>query len=157
MGGESDWVLNGMYYDRALFRNALAYDLFRAMDPRRYAAETRYCDLVLDGEWLGLFLLTEQVKRDDDRVDIPVDDGSGNSFVLKLDDSGGIAENTLGHGVWSAVSPSSPTPAQVDGITAVLAGWQATAMSDPDRLGSHLDLDSWADLVLLEELFKNSC
>jgi len=156
MGGESDWVLNGMYYDRALFRNALAYDLFRAMDPTRYAAEVRYCDLVLDGDWLGVFLLTEQVKRDDDRIDIPVDDGTGSSFVLKLDDSGGIHDNALGHGSWAAISPRSPTAEQVDSISSVVSAWEDTAVHDPASLGDHLDLDSWADLVLLEELFKNN-
>lgn len=156
MGGESDWVLNGMYYDRALFRNALAYDLFRAMDSTRYAAEVRYCDLTLNGDWRGVFLLTEQIKRDDDRIDIPMDDGTGSSFVLKLDDAGGIYENALGNGSWAAVHPRSPTSEQVAGIASVMAAWETAALREPASLGDHLDLDSWADFVLLEELFKNN-
>ena len=156
MGAESDWVLNGMYFDRALVRNALAYDLFREMDTSRYAAEVRYCDLVLDGDWLGVFLLTERVKADDDRIDIPPDDGSGESFVVKLDDAAGIHDNGLGHGTWAPVSPSVPDPTQVAGISAVLAGWEAAARTDPASLGDHLDLDHWVDLILLEELFKNN-
>jgi hypothetical protein len=156
MGAESDWVLNGMYYDRALYRNALAYDLFRAMHPARYAAEARHCDLRLDGEWLGVFLLTERIKRDDDRVTIPDDDGSGASFVVKLDDSGGLHPNALGNGTWAPVSPSDPTADQLAGMRAWLSAWESAAVTDPDALAAHLDLDAWADLVLLEELFKNN-
>jgi len=156
MGAESDWVLNGMYYDRALFRNALAYDLFAAMHPARHAAETRYCDLRLDGTWLGVFLLTERIKRDDDRVPIPVDDGTGASFVVKLDDSGGLHDNALGNGVWAPVSPSEPTAEQVAGMRGLLSAWESAASTDPNSLDAHLDLDAWADLVLLEELFKNN-
>ena len=156
MGAESDWVLNGMYYDRALYRNALAYDLFAAMSPARFAAEVRHCDLSLDGTWLGVFLLTERIKRDDDRVAIPVDDGSGASFVVKLDDSGGLHPNALGNGVWAPVSPSEPTAEQIAGMQALLSAWESAAQADPDTLDAHLDLDAWADLVLLEELFKNN-
>ena len=42
MGAEADWILNGMYIDRALFRNKLCFDLHRSLS----ADETRpsvYC------------------------------------------------------------------------------------------------------------------
>ena len=86
MGGDADWVLNGLYYDRSLMRNALAFELFNAMDPARYAPEARYCTLELDGAPQGVYLLTERVEADDDRIVLPEDDGTGSIFVLKLDD-----------------------------------------------------------------------
>lgn len=165
MGDESDWVLNGNYYDRALIRNPLAYDLFNAAgavgsakhaSSPRYAAEHRYCDLVLDGSWVGIYSLMEKIKRDDDRIDIDGDDGTGSSFVVKLHDSDYLLANRLGYGGWKVVYPSDPDAGQRDGIRAWLEGWQAAALATPASLSDWVDLDSAVDVILLEELLKNT-
>lgn len=165
MGRESDWVLNGNYYDRSLIRNPLAYDLFRAAGQVgsakaagqvRYAAEHRYCDLSLDGEWLGIYSLMERVKRDDDRLDIAADDGTGQSFILKLAESDYLHANNLGYGGWKVVYPSVPDASQQAGINAWLDGFELAATTSPDQLADWVDVDSTIDLILLEELFKNN-
>ena len=54
MGRDSDWILNGAWIDRALFRNKLAYDLFQSFGgPERFAPESAFCELTLDDEWRG--------------------------------------------------------------------------------------------------------
>lgn len=155
MGADPDWVLNGMYYDRALVRNALAFDLFRAMGPTRYAPEFRYCSLMLDGVWQGVYHLTERPKIDDDRIAV-ADDADGGSFVVKQDHSDYLHESPLANGGWNIVSPGAPTAAQVAGIEAALSGWESAALANPATLGEHIDLDAFADLVLLEEFMKNN-
>jgi hypothetical protein len=161
MGRESDWILNGAYIDRSLIRNKLFYDLFQELGgPERYAAESRHCELTLDGEWRGIYLLGERIKRDGDRVAIAADDaGSGASFILKVDDHEGTLPNPIGHGAWQLVYPhrDRATPAQVAGITAWLDGWaDAVTGADPDAdLFALVDLDSAVDFVLLEELARN--
>ena len=154
MGAESDWVLNGAYFDRSLFRNVFAFDLYR--DFGHYAPEVRFCELVLDGELLGIYHLAERVKRDDDRIDLPEETGTGERFVLYLDDEGGFT-NTGGSGYWTWIYPhASRLPAGTsEAVGALLAGWQADYSAGGSGL-DWLDLDSSVDLVLLEELVKNN-
>jgi hypothetical protein len=68
MPAESDWVLNANYLDKTFMRNILAYKLFN--DFGRYASRTRFCEVVLNGEYIGLYILQEKIKRDKNRVNI---------------------------------------------------------------------------------------
>ena len=68
MGVENDWILNGPYPDKTLIRDVLTYDLARKMG--HYAANTRYCELVLNGEYRGIYIVMERIKIDNDRVDL---------------------------------------------------------------------------------------
>jgi hypothetical protein len=158
MGAESDWILNGMYIDRALFRNRLFFDLFQSLGgAERYAPETRYCALTLDGDWRGLYLLTERVKRDDDRIPIGGDQGVGASFVLKQDEEG-FHEIQVAYGFWSLVYPHRDlaTDEQRAGVSAWLDGWRAAVQGGGADLFSLVDLDSAVDFVLLQEFVKGN-
>ena len=130
MGRAADWVINGAYYDRALYRNWLGYDLFRTMGEGRWAAETRACDLTLDGSYLGIFHLVERPDRDGSRIDIADDDGTGATFILKNDEIGQGPANSLGYGVWNLVYPKVPDATQRQGINKAIADW-ATAAANP--------------------------
>ena len=158
----TDWVINGAYIDRALLRNQLAFDLFQALGgPERYAPESHTCRATFNGRAAGVFFLTETIKRDDDRVDVP-DDPHGEAFVVKLDDEPGLLDNSpVGYGIWQAVSPRSPTPQQSAGILASLGGWQGALLgprpADPvDGIFAFVDPDSAVDFVLLQELMRNN-
>ncbi len=158
MGADADWVLNGAYIDRALIRNHLAYRLFAELGgAERYAPESRACTLEYNGSPFGVYFLVERVKADDDRVDIP-EDADGASFVVKLDDEAGLLDNSsIGYGTWQLVSPPSPTSAQEAGVYAALYAWQeATLGAAAGAIGRHLDLESAADFVLLQELLRNN-
>ena len=65
---ENDWILYGPYPDKTLIRNVLTFDLAREMG--HYASNTRYCELVINGNYRGLYVLMERIKIDNDRVDI---------------------------------------------------------------------------------------
>jgi hypothetical protein len=162
MGREEDWVLNGAYIDRALFRNKLLYDLFQSFGGvERYAPESAFCELTLDGTWQGIYLLTERVKRDDDRVALPKDDAlDGSSFLLEQDDEGGIRDVGIAFGRWRLIYPHEKRSSarQVAGVVRWLDGW-ADVVRGVDKqtdLFSLVDLDSAVDFVLLQELAKNN-
>ena len=65
---ENDWILYAPYSDKSLIRNYLAYKLARDMG--RYSSRTRFCELVVNGDYKGLYILMEKIKRDDNRVNI---------------------------------------------------------------------------------------
>ncbi len=68
MPSESDWILYAPYNDKTLMRNVLTYELARQMG--HYAPRTRFCELVLDGQYQGIYVLMEQIKRNANRVNI---------------------------------------------------------------------------------------
>jgi hypothetical protein len=87
---ENDWILNGPYDDRTMIRNVLVYGI--SNDIGRYASRTQYCELVLNDDYQGLYILMEKVKRDHDRVNISrlnPDEISGlnltGGYIIKLD------------------------------------------------------------------------
>jgi hypothetical protein len=87
---ENDWILYGPYPDKTLLRDVLTFDLSRKMG--HYASNWRYCELVIDGDYKGLYILLERVKRDNNRVDVArldADDLAGDSltggYIVKVD------------------------------------------------------------------------
>jgi len=65
---ESDFILKAEYTDASLMKNPLAYEMARRME--RYAPRTRFCEIILNGRYYGVYNLTEKVKRGANRVDI---------------------------------------------------------------------------------------
>lgn len=87
---ENDWVLYGPYMDRSLMRNVLAYHLARLMG--NYASRSKYCELFLNSNYQGIYVLLEKIKRDKNRVDIAELDSSDitgepltGGYIIKLD------------------------------------------------------------------------
>ncbi|MBN1482586.1 T9SS C-terminal target domain-containing protein [candidate division KSB1 bacterium] len=87
---ENDWILNAPFIDRSFLRNVLAYDLSRRLG--QYASRTRYCELFLNGEYRGVYILMEKIKRDNDRVDIATLDSTDiegepltGGYIIKID------------------------------------------------------------------------
>jgi len=68
MPKEHDWIFKAESTDPTLIKNTVTYEMARRMGG--YAPRTRACEIILDGEYAGLYILTEKVKRDANRVDI---------------------------------------------------------------------------------------
>jgi hypothetical protein len=93
---ENDFVLNGPYGDKSLIRNVISYRLFEAMG--HYAPRTRFFELVIDGDYRGLYVLTEKIKRDRNRVDMaritPLDTSAltiTGGYLLRIDKTTGMS------------------------------------------------------------------
>lgn len=96
---ENDWILNAPFIDRSFLRNVLAYDLSRRLG--QYASRTRFCELFLNGEYRGVYILMEKIKRDKNRVDIATLDSTDiagepltGGYMIKIDKTDGA--NTQG-------------------------------------------------------------
>jgi hypothetical protein len=61
MPQENDWILHGPYSDKSLMRNVLSFHIGRSMG--QYAPRTRWCELVINGEYQGVYVLMEKIKR----------------------------------------------------------------------------------------------
>lgn len=81
MPAENDWILLANYNDKVFMRNTLAFHLFEHMG--HYAPRAGICEVIVNGEYMGIFVLTEKVKRDKNRLDIAkldADDNAGDSL-----------------------------------------------------------------------------
>ncbi len=94
MPAETDWVLSAPYNDKTLIRDAVVYTLARRMG--RYASRARFCELVLNGKYAGVYVLFEKIKRDKARVNIakmdPPDstgDALTGGYIFKIDKTDG--------------------------------------------------------------------
>ena len=155
-GSEDDWVLNGAYIDRLLWRNKFAYDLFQSFGgSERYAAEQAFCELSLDGDYVGVYLLGERIEPAGGRLEMQDDDGTGSSFVIKLDDAGGFRDSEVSDGEWRVVYPDDDEAAW-PGIAAALDTWEAEVLAGREAQWDYFDVDSAVDWVLIEELTKNN-
>ncbi len=68
MPAENDWILNSMAYDSSYIRDYISYNLSNQLE--YYASKTVYCELVINGEYKGLYLLQEKLKDDSNRINI---------------------------------------------------------------------------------------
>ncbi len=100
---ESDWVLYASYNEKSLMHNVFAMELSKRLG--MYASRTKYVEVKLNGEYLGVYVFMEKIKVAKGRVDIAKlneTDVSGDElsggYIVKIDKFTGA-----NHGGW--VSP----------------------------------------------------
>jgi hypothetical protein len=158
MPADDEWVLLANYADRSALRTQLAFDL-ASRTRLAWTPRTRYVDVELNGESLGLYTLTEQVEQGANRVDLP-DDG----YLLEIDKrfrrNGEIGFWTR-HGVpISFKDPDELTARQRREVrtaarrleAALYSGHFAHRRTGYRRL---VDVGSFVDWYLVEEFFRN--
>ena len=65
---EADWVLYAPYTDKTLMRNFLAYTMTNEMG--RWASHCRFAEVILNNEYIGIYVFMERIKRGSGRVNI---------------------------------------------------------------------------------------
>ncbi len=90
MPAENDWVLYAPYNDYSLIRNVLAYNLWNQMG--YWAPRTKMVELVLNDDYQGVYVLTETIKKDDNRLNIsklnPIDTSGielTGGYIMRVD------------------------------------------------------------------------
>lgn len=68
MPAENDWILNPLAYDQTGMRDVLAYELSNQIG--QYASRSQYCEVILNGDYRGLYVFLEKIKVDKNRVNI---------------------------------------------------------------------------------------
>lgn len=181
---ESDWVLYAPYnFDRALINNAFMFELSNRIG--RYAVRTRFVELYLNtkggkvssGDYMGLYIFMEKIKRGPERVDVedldPWDRAEpqiNGGYMLKIDrpDSGdrgfrtARGNPTYGDGTLCYVDPKETniTEAQSTWIRGYLDAFEEALygdnFTDPNTgYARFIDVNSFIDHNLLNMLAMN--
>ncbi len=113
MPAENDWILNANYTDKTLMRNAMAYQVWQNMG--YYATRYHFVELIMNGQYLGIYIFSEKIKRDKNRLDIAKLDPNENSgdnltggYIIKIDKQTGSG----GEGWISSYLPSEHNSGQ---------------------------------------------
>ena len=64
------WVLLSVFKDASLLRDATAYKMFHEMFPDYYASDAQFVEVVLNGTYMGVYLLAEQQQANKKRINI---------------------------------------------------------------------------------------
>jgi hypothetical protein len=168
MPAESDWVLLGPYSDKSLLRDALTFELARRMG--RTAPRGVFAELFLrEGaprppgeEYQGVYLVTERISRGTSRVDVPRSrgrSGEESGFLFKLDwldpDTREVHFTTAGGERVILVYPSAKdaTGEQVTYLREYIEAFEESL--DNGTYPELIDVESWVDGLILQELAKN--
>jgi len=68
MPPEHDWILYAPYDDKTCMRNVLTYQIANLTG--HYAPRTKFCELVINQQYQGIYVMMEKIKRDSNRVNI---------------------------------------------------------------------------------------
>jgi hypothetical protein len=172
MPEENDWILNGLAFDKSLMRDYINYNLTREIG--QYATRTHYCEVVLNGDYRGLYILQEKIKDDSKRVnieEITEDDNDGinltGGYITKADKTTGGDEEDWwmeSYAGWTGFihelpKPEDATEAQTNYIHGQFTSLEATAGAGNDDLAtgypSVIDIPTFVDYMVMNEFSSN--
>ncbi len=185
MPEEEDWIAKGPFIDRTYIRNALSFDLSSKMGAP-YAPKTRFAELYITDQrdnstpemyhYHGLYVFTEKIKRDKNRIDInklkDTEDPLDGGYIIAVDNPKGVKGEGWNSNITSLTSelgnayplyteylyehPKNDdiTDAQKKHIQDFMYSFEQAVFTHGDY-GTYIDLDSFADYFLLTELSKN--
>ena len=180
MPAHSDWVLLAPYNDVSMMRDPLAFELWREMG--HWGPRTRMVELVMDGEYHGIYILCEAIKRGAERVNISKlkkTDTTGRDvtggYLLRIDTFDendatftskvpGIGEGSMSSEViWSCIYPKKKNlqPEQMAYIQSYVDSMetaiQADDFMDSEKGYAHfIDVPSFVDYFIHTELSMNA-
>ena len=175
---DNDWILYAPYTDKTLIRNVLTYDLGRQMG--QYAPRTKLCEVILNGSYIGVYVLMERIKINPGRVNVDplnytdtLNNELTGGYIIKVDKttSGGVIAWTS---PYTAQAPSTGPmyyqmhdpeldtlhPDQFNYIKSYVDNWETALKSvnfaDP-QIGFRAFSDelSFIDFFIMNELSKN--
>jgi hypothetical protein len=175
---DNDWILYAPYTDKSMIRNVLTYHLGNEMG--RWTPRTKLCELMLNGEYMGVYVFMERIKQNPGRVNVdellPTDtlnNELSGGYILKVDKTtaGGVI---AWDSPYPAQTPSNATigiqmhdpelielhPSQLNYIQTYFTDWEDALVSsnfaDPIQgYRSYIDVPSFIDFFLVNEISKN--
>ena len=167
----SEWILHGPCLDRTLLRNYLCYTV--AGQVMGYAPNCRFCELVIDGEYQGIYLLVEAVAKGDGRIELTEPDGNTpvTSWIVRIDRDykANVPLNSFGYYTFrldnaqaSLLYPgkNTVTPEKIKYVAADFSSierqlYSAEFLQNSDQYAQFLDTRAFAQYYILNEFFGN--
>jgi hypothetical protein len=174
MPSENDWIFNSMVFDPARMRDYLCYNLSRQIG--EYASRTAYCEVIINGDYVGIYLLEEKIKADKNRVNVIKITTTDNyspevtgGYITKADKLTGSDSPAWTMTQWNGwgvdyihelPKPENATVAQTTYIEGQFNNLANDALyhnvSLNDGIPSDIDIPSFIDHMLISEISSNA-
>lgn len=166
------WTLIANFSDKSLLRNYTAYELGERFDGIDFSSKHHLVDLYLNNDYRGVYLLCDQIQTGSGRVDIDESvalDGNNGYFIER--DSRAPSEGLLNQDYfvfhdepYAFKTPDSQSQEFIDNkdieieyITNYLEScYSALNEGDWSTVESLIDIDSFVDCYIVDELFANN-
>jgi len=173
MDAHHEWALHGPFLDKTLIRNYMWYNI--AGEIMEYSPNVRFCELIVNGEYRGLYLALEMITagKEGARLNLQVNkkDNTFSGYALRLDWGDTEEENkfypftnytTRAKTQHELVYPGAKnmTPELKEAIKNEFSLFEKTLYSydyKSDKYGyeNYIDVDSFVDYFLINELTCN--
>jgi len=168
---ENDWVLNSLAYDPSMIRDYLSYQL--ASNMGNYAPRVKYIEVIVNDDYKGVYILTEKIKRDSDRVNLKKIKDSDNSlpevtggYIIKADKTTGgdeVAWTMPNSSGWYTdflhhyPKTENISSQQTDYIKNVFTDLETNSENNSIANGypSIIDVPSFVDYMIMAEIASN--
>lgn len=163
MGAANKWILLANAFDLTNLRNQIVMQSAKKMG-MPYTPDMQWVELYLNQEYVGLYLISEKIEVDENRVAIT----QQGSYLFSLEDRGRIITQNLPHYETTAGQviriryPEVLDESNNKTIASIVQQAENAILSDDgvdpgsgvawDEL---IDVDSWARKYLVEEIFAN--
>ena len=166
-----EWALHGPFLDKTLMRNYMAMNISgELMD---YAPDVRFCEVILNGEYQGVYVMMETVSRGKGRIDIKKPNTMKNvtGYIVEIDNATTMPLTALDNftkytsilrkdSFFDLVYPgmNQLTPELKDFVERDMSAFEKALYSyDYDTLAygfaNHVDVDEFVDYFILMEVF----
>ncbi len=157
---DRDWVLLADYRDPTHLMNTYAFTVGQGLDIP-YPNHSRYVEVTLNNNYIGMYILTEQVEQGENRV--AIDETEGILLSLDVDDGPELSPGKNDN-FWSSVykmpvcvkSPEIIYTTQLSGVKSDFAQLE-TAIKGADyaAVAKLFDIPVFIDFLILQELVYN--
>lgn len=168
------WVFVSNHGDPALIRNMIAYDLSEKFWGLDYTVTHKYIDVFIDGEYYGLFMMTDKIDVGKGKIELDhtiTEDPAMTTFIIEVGASTEVDNYVKGVDYFSLSRdydrgyylnyPDTSEPAYVPEVhLAYIEDYMDQCMKalsdqDWDRICELMDVDSFIDYYIIQELFMN--
>lgn len=173
MPEENDWILGGMVFDTAFIRDYFCQSLFGRMG--NYASRAVYCEVIINNDYKGLYMLQEKLKADDNRIDVIKIGKNDNTlpavsggYITKADKlTGGDQpawrmysfQNSIVDYIHELPKPADATTAQTSYIKNEFFKLESAAQNNDvsvvNGYPSVIDIPSFLDFMIVNEFASN--
>ena len=165
-----NWTLIANFSDKTLSRNAIAYEFASMLPNIEFSSIYKFVELYLDGEYLGVYLLCDQIQTGNGRVDVDetLDGDSDTGYLIEVDNRA-TNEGVLGVDYFKAAdgktytmkTPDTDDPNYDPKIyLTYIENYVNQCISimetkDWNQICKYIDVNSFVDTYIVQELFCN--
>lgn len=158
-GTAKSWTLISNHSDLSLVRNYLAQSVASDFDRLNFTTSTQFAELYLNDEYIGVYLICEQIQVNENRVNITESYEGESGFLIEMDGRADGKYVTLDDKCYVIKSPDTDSALFTDEHSQAILSYleactSALSTGDYNAVCELIDVESFAQAYIVYELFK---